>query len=146
MGGKLAKPLLIIGGILLVLVLQFNFIFLLLALLPAVVAYYIDHEPGKPTFRVVFACNFSATLPFLMPMIGSGLMFKNNNIGDIISTPYVWLVVYTGAAVGWCLVYVCYALARFMIVLLYDYKISVLERFQKKLIDEWGAQITSHSS
>jgi hypothetical protein len=129
----------IFGG--LIILLQFGFVFLLLALLPAIMAFFVDHHPGRPVFKTVLTTNFAATLPYLVPMLLTGLHFKYNDISAVITSPRIWLVVYGGAAAGWCLVYLCSFIARFLLIITYEYKTIALERFQKKLLDEWGQQI-----
>ncbi len=69
MMSKAIMPLLLIISVMLIVLLQFGFIFLLLALLPSLVALFIDRDAGKPTFKIVLACNFAATLPSLVPML-----------------------------------------------------------------------------
>lgn len=138
---KAFLPLMLIVGAALVVLLQFGFIFLLLALLPSVVAFYIDHDAGKPTFKTVFACNLAATLPSLAPMLDAGIKFRHYDTSLTLSNPSTWLIVYSGAAAGWCLIYLCRYVARFTVMLLYEYNISMLEGQQKRLIEEWGQQI-----
>lgn len=141
--GKALLPVLGIGCVLGILLLRSGFIFLLLAMLPAVMAYYMDHTEDKSMFKTVLACNFAATLPTLMPMLQSS---KHYDIGNVMSTPMVWLFVYGGAAAGWCLIFLCRLVSRLFIVLIYEYKIAALERVQKKLVDEWGIQIQKNTA
>jgi hypothetical protein len=125
----------------LIVILQFGFVFLLMALLPAIMAYFVDHYPGKPVFKTVLAANFTGTLPSLLPMLSAGLQFKYNDISATLTNPRVWLVVYGAAAAGWCLIYLCRLIARFLLIIAYEYRIVSLERFQKKLVEEWGQQV-----
>jgi len=138
---KAFLPLLLVVGLALVVLLQFGFIFLLLALLPSIVAFFIDRDPGKPTSKIVFACNLAATMPSLMPMIDAGIKFRHYDTSLTLSNPSTWLIVYSGAAAGWCLIYLCRYVARFTVTLLYEYNITMLEGQQKRLIEEWGQQI-----
>ena len=55
----------------------------------------------------------------------------------------VWLLVYSGAAAGWCLIYLCRFIARFIVTLMYEYNTSSLENMQKRLVEEWGQEIKS---
>lgn len=136
--------LLTIAGVLII-VLQFGFIFLLLALLPAIVAYFIDNHQGKPIFKTVLACNFTGTLPSLVPMFKSGLEFQYHDVTSTMMNPRVWLFVYGGAAAGWGLIYLCRFIAHFILIIVYEYKVLSLERFQKKLVEEWGQQVAGTS-
>lgn len=136
--GKAMMPILAVGGLAGIVLLRGGFIFLLLAMLPSVMAYYMDHTADKSMFKTVFACNFAATLPTLTPLLQGS---KHFDIGTIMTTPMVWLFVYGGAAAGWCLIFLCRLVSRLFIVLLYEYKIATLEKIQKKLTDEWGTQL-----
>jgi len=138
---KLMLPLLLIIGIALIVLLQFGFIFLLLAMLPSIVAFYIDHQPAKPAFKTVFSCNLAATLPSLVPMLAAGIKLRHYDTSAVLGNPGTWLIVYSGAAAGWCLIYLCRYVARFTVMLSYEYNIAVLESQQKRLIEEWGQQI-----
>lgn len=139
---KLMLPVFILLGIALLVMLQFGFIFLLLATLPSFVAYYIDADKGKPTFKIVAACNFAATLPSIMPMIRASLKMKHYDVSYVLQDPDVWLIVYGGAALGWGIVYSCRIMANAVISIIYDYNRESLEQFQGKLVREWGEDIT----
>lgn len=143
MGGfsKAFIPLLLVLICAGIVVLRFGFIFLLLALLPTIVAYYIDHTPKKPIFKTVASCNIAATLPTIAPMIRAGIAMKDYDISSVLRDASVWLMVYTGAAVGWCLIFLCRYIARFIVTLMYEYNINALEGLQKQLVEEWGQRI-----
>lgn len=124
------------------LVLKAGFLFLLLALLPAIVAFFIDNTRGKSTFKSVLACNFAATLPTLAPMVKAGLQGKNYDAYAVMSNVSSWAIVLLGAAAGWGLVFLCRMIARFFLIVAYEYKIVTLKKLQARLIDEWGEQVT----
>lgn len=138
---KLFVPMLIVASVIFIFVLQFGFIFLLIALLPSAVAYFIDQNHGKPAFKIVLLCNLAATLPSLIPMLRAAMRMERPNVMEVMSDPRVWLLIYSGAAAGWCLVYLCRYIGRFITILYFEYQVSALERFQKKLLAEWGDKI-----
>jgi hypothetical protein len=140
-GQKLIIPLMIIVGIILIVVLQLGFIFLLIALLPSIAAYFVDDDAELSTFRTIFACNLAATLPALTPVFVSGLKLKHYDIGSIISNPNVWLFIYSGAAIGWCMIYFSSHVARVFLEIQYKFRVSALERAQTRLLEEWGDQV-----
>ena len=139
--GKLLKPVLAVASLLFIVLLQYGFIFLLIALLPAIVAYFIDHTPGRAAFKVVVLCNVAAMLPSLMPMLNAAIRTEHVDAMRVMGDPFVWLTVYGGAAIGWGLIFLCRFIARFFVVLYFEYQVVSLERFQKKLLSEWGDQI-----
>jgi hypothetical protein len=138
---KALLPLLLVSSLVLIIILQFGFIFLLLALLPSIVAYFTDGLRGKPAFKTVLACNMAATLPSLIPMLEAGVKLKHYDIFSTLISPNTWLLVYSGAGAGWCLIYLCRYIARFAIMMFYEYNIAMLESQQKRLVEEWGQQI-----
>ncbi|MDE3016262.1 MAG: hypothetical protein KGI29_04990 [Pseudomonadota bacterium] len=125
----------------LVVTLQLGVVFLLLALLPAMMAWFTDRDKGKPTFKVVAACNLAATLPSLAPILQATLHMRHYDVGPLMGDPANWLYVYSGAAAGWGLVYLCRFIALFVVTLMYEYHAASLENAQKRLVDEWGQQI-----
>lgn len=140
-GQKIIIPLMIIVCILLIAMLQFGFIFLIIALLPSIAAYCIDEEYDRSTFRTIFACNLAATIPIITPMFVSGLKFKYFEVAGTVGDPKVWLFVYSGAAIGWGMIYFGRGIGRIILTLKYKFKISFIERSQEKLLAEWGEQI-----
>jgi hypothetical protein len=140
-GQKLIIPLMVIVCMLLIAMLQFGFIFLVLALLPSIAAYCVDEDYERSTFRTIFACNLAATMPTLTPMFVSGLKFKYFEIGGTISDPKVWLFIYGGAGVGFGMIYFGRGIGRIILTLKHKFQISFLERSQEKLLEEWGEQV-----
>lgn len=138
---KAFLPLFLVLSCALVVLLRFGFIFFLLAMLPTFVAFYIDREHKRAAFKVVGACNLAALLPTLTPMLKAGLAMKHYDVSSVLHDPGIWLFVYCGAAMGWCLVYLCRYIARFVVTLSYEYNIHSLENLQKHLVEEWGQQI-----
>lgn len=140
-GNKIMLSGLIAASLIAIVLLQFGFIFILIALLPCMVAYFIDRDEYKSAFRVVLLCNVAALLPSLLPMLSSAIHMERYDVMKLVTDPIVWLVIYAGAAMGWCLIFLCRFIARFIIILYFDYQIGALERFQNKLLVEWGDRI-----
>ncbi len=139
--GKIYAALLIIISGFLIVVLQYGFIFMIIALLPSFVAHFIDPDPSKPKFKVIFCCNVAATMPTLAPMFEASFHFKPYDITVLISNPNLWLFIYGGAGLGWCIIYVCNQVAFYVIGARNDYIIHQIEDQQLRLIDEWGPQV-----
>jgi len=139
--GKAIGPVFIVMSVGLVVLLQFGFIFLMLAMLPSCVAFFIDRDKGRPTFKTVTACNFAAIVPSAAPMFQAAMHLRHYDVSVLMGDPSVWLFILSGAGAGWCLIYLCRFIARFVVTLMYEYNIVSLENFQKRLIEEWGQQI-----
>ncbi len=137
--GGIASVPMILAGLVLAFFLQGSFIFLLLGLLPSIVAYYADISKGKDVFRVVFACNLSGVLPFL-----ADLVIKNNNttlLLQLLSDPMVWLIMYLSAGFGYLLIRGMPYMVEFFYEFINITKISRLQSMQNKLLEEWGPEI-----
>lgn len=137
------KIMLYIGAALLFFVLKLGVIFIILAMLPTIVAYFIDITPGKQVARVVGACNLAAALPTILPLLQAGIRMERIEVTSIMSNPLNWLIIYGGAAGGWGLIFLCQFISKFFVVVYLEYKVASLGRFQQRLLDEWGQQITS---
>lgn len=124
-----------------IVILQFGFIFLMVAMLPSFVAYFIDPQPDKPRFKVVLNCNIAATFPMLAPMFEASIHFQPYDITVLVSNPNIWVFIYGGAAIGWCLIYLCGQLAQYIVGARNEFLIYQIEEQQQKLVDEWGPDI-----
>lgn len=140
-GQKLTKPLLFIVCILLIGILQLGFIFLILALLPSIVAYYFDTSLERTSSRTIFACNLAGVIPAITPIFASGLKFKNYDIGGIVGNPRVWLFAYGFAAAGWAMIFLSNHIAHFIVVIKHKLQTTMLEYSQAKLLEEWGEPV-----
>ena len=140
-GQKLITPLMILSCILLILVLKLGFIFLLIALLPSMAAYFVDEDSELTTFRTVFACNLAAIMPTITPIFISGLKFKNYDVSPIIGNPSIWLFIYSGAAIGWGIIHFGSQVARTILEVQYKFRAASLEKSQARLVEEWGDSV-----
>lgn len=127
-----------------IILLNSGFLFVLLALLPSVMAYYTDLDPRKNAFKVVFSGNLSAALPTVIPLIKSSMGSRKFDIVSEMQDPKVWLFIYMGAAAGWALIYLCKYVARFVVAMSFEYNIRSLENVQNMLVEEWGSDITQY--
>jgi hypothetical protein len=131
--------LLVISIPLLVMLLRTAAIFLALALLPSIVAYYVDRTATRYIFHTVFACNLAATLPALGRIIKNGISATEVQVvmGDAVN----WLIIYGAAGFGWLLVYAAPVFSKGLINVMHQRKIRRLERTQKRIISEWGTEV-----
>lgn len=131
--------LLVISIPLLVVLLRTATIFLALALLPAIVAYYVDRSATRYIFHTVFACNLAASLPALGRIIKNGI--SDTEVQAVMNDGINWLIIYGAAGFGWLLVYSAPVFAKGLINVMHQRKISRLERTQKRIISEWGSEV-----
>lgn len=136
---KLAMPLIVVGSIAMIVLLRVGYLFVLLALLPSIVAWFADREPEKIVAKTVFACNFAGLMPFIVKLALTGS--DTASVLHIIGAPTVWLIIFSCAAAGWALVWVCSQIAHAVLHVFYRGQIAYLEGVQAKLVEEWGPQI-----
>lgn len=142
-GQKLIPFLMAVVVLMLIVMLQFGFIFLCIALLPSIAAYFLEEDPERPAFRTIFACNLAATIPTARPMFISGLRFKYFDVTQTLLDPKVWMFIYLGAALGWAMIYFGYSIGMIFLTIKHRINVGMLERAQAKLLEEWGAIIST---
>jgi len=141
---KKATILLVLVSLVMVVVFRLGFIFILLALLPTVVAFYIDLSKTRFTFHTVFACNLAGVLQFIPDIISS--TSSSGSITQTMSNTTNWLIVYSSAGIGWVLVYAVPMAAQFFINNMHQRQISRLARMQGRIIEEWGKEVEEASN
>lgn len=105
-------------------------------MLPTMVAYFLDEQPGRYLFRAVAAMNLAGVVPFLEVLWrrDDGLSAALEKVGDL----NTWFVMYGAAGAAWLLVYL---LPSFIIVVqdaLLGARLARLEAARQTLVDEWG--------
>ncbi len=142
-GSAKIMAFLIISSIALVILLKTTFIFLILGMLPTIVAYYVDVSKSRNTFHTVFACNLSGVLPFVVDLFAhdNNTQSMQMFMGDL----RVFFIMYLSAGFGYVLVNTSPHLAAFIINLFNQRHIARLNASQKKLLEEWGPGIRTAS-
>lgn len=125
-----------------IILINIGFLLLLLALLPSIVAYYVDGHPKKLVFKVVLSGNVSAALPVIVPLMKSSSHMGKIDISSAMIDPKIWMFTYMGAGAGWALIYLCKFVARFVVAMSFEFNIRTLENAQKTLIEEWGNEVS----
>ncbi|MDX2073651.1 MAG: hypothetical protein SFX19_04715 [Alphaproteobacteria bacterium] len=122
-------------------IMRFGAIILILTIIPSIVAFFMDRQPRRPHFKVIAACNISAALPFIVPIIDFSLKKQYSEAGAVMDDPMSWAFIYCGAASGWGMLYLAKFVARAVTLMHYEYAISMLEKKQAILLKEWGEEI-----
>ncbi len=125
----------------LIFVMRFGAMILILTIVPSILAFYIDHRPGRPSFKVIAACNISAALPFIVPIIDFSLKKQYSEAGQVMDSAQSWMFIYVGAAAGWGMLYISKFVARVITLMHYEYAVSMLEKKQAILLKEWGEEV-----
>ncbi len=116
-----------------------SLIVLLVGLLPAGVACFIDRERGMPLAISVGALNGAGVLFLTLDMwLGGG------GLGaaiDIITNVFDMAVMYGMAAIGWVIHRSMPPFAASYIAISQDMRMQKLTRHQEKLVEEWGESV-----
>lgn len=136
-GGKLRIALLYIACLVLAVIFKGSFIFLLIGMLPSIVAYIADTTKEKEIYRCVLACNIAGILPYTWDVFS----VSSDDSLRVISDPNMWFGIYAFAGVGWLLVWLMPYLAELVTEFSYNSRVAKLEAMQKQLVAEWGPEI-----
>lgn len=129
------------GSLALIFFLQAGFIFIILGLMPALVAYFVDGYTGKPTFKCVLFCNMSGMLPTFNDVLRSesAAATMQNLMGD----GYTWFLVYGGAMCGYGLLLFARVFTQIALTVADQTRVEMLTKKQEQLTEEWGEDVKS---
>ncbi len=136
------KLLLIITCLFMMVFLRTGFIFVIIAMMPAIVTYYIDRSPRPHLFKSVFALNLSGLLPFVGRMLVEGPMSALIPIMQSVDT---WIVIYGAALTGYLMVAAAPLVAHVLISRFQAGQVEQIESSLKKIEREWGAEVMKFS-
>lgn len=131
--------ILIVLGIASAAIFKMGVFLMFVGMLPAIVAYETDHTKFKFVSSTVAAFNFAGVFPDMMQVFIEGGTIEILKIKLL--DPYVWLVMYGSAALGWCMVWVSPIIAATTLEGIYSGRILHLEGLQKKAEEEWGPEV-----
>lgn len=124
--------------------LRTGFVFILIAMLPSIVIYYLDQSNQRYVFRSIFYSNCSGLLPYIAQLIKWGP--TSGNLQEIMYSSTTWIVIYGAAFIGYLLTIVAPLMAQAMIGSLNQTQVRGLQRAQKKIEKEWGHEISKFGS
>jgi hypothetical protein len=116
------------------------FVVFAVGIIPSLVAAVIDREPGRNATIAVTATNFAGVAPFVIELLMSGAT-TGRAIG-MINDVFVLAVMYGTAAIGWALVLGMPKVAAVYISVSNDAKSQAMQREQRRLIEDWGEDVT----
>ena len=137
------KIFLIIISVLMMAVLRTGFVFVVIALLPAIVAYFMDRSRYLHIFKCVFCFNLSAVIPSISKLLVAGP--SNFLINELMGDTLNWMLIYGAALMGLMLVNMMSSLAQVMVSTFHKNHVVNLNNNQKKIEQEWGHEVTQFS-
>ena len=138
------KLMLIIFSILMMGLLRTGFVFLVIGMLPCIVAYYMDVSKHRYSFQSIFATNLSGIMPYITKIIHTGP--SSTLLQEIMGNSTTWITIYGAAFIGWLLVLVCPSIAQIMVAGIHQTQHMRYEWLQKKLENEWGDEVKQFST
>ncbi|MGB8275385.1 MAG: hypothetical protein WCF16_08985 [Alphaproteobacteria bacterium] len=122
-------------GVMMILALP-SFVVIVVGMIPALVAFFIDRTRNKYFGICVAGMNFAGVMPFL-----AQLWHGHNSVGQalaILANVYAWLAMYGAAGAGW-LLYLCLpAFVESFLRIRSKKRISDLTAARRELEREWG--------
>lgn len=137
--GLLGNSILILTSLLVISISFYAFLYLMLSMLPTLVAYFNDKSTGKSASNTVGALNFIGVMPSLFKIWRSG--DASATVQSLITDPSIWLMGYGCASLGWLMVFFMPKLVSYIFTSRSDAKINGLKKSQENLLDEWGFDV-----
>lgn len=135
-GKKTLYLIMLAGGLF---VFKTTTIFIIIGMMPSIVAYYGDTSKTRLYFRALAAANLAGVIPF-----AGDMMTRGNSLSGFISVstqPMTWLTVFGSAIFGSLLMVTCPMLARYFLDLTQQNRIITIEQKQKRIVEEWGEEV-----
>ncbi len=107
----------------------------LIGMLPAIVAFVVDHRPGRHTFQCVAALNFAGVAPVVMGLWQGGLDM-DGAVAHLVN-PFNLLAMYGAAAIGWGLVWLAPILTTVFVQTMLQYWANRLRAEDNALEQDW---------
>ncbi|WP_022729588.1 hypothetical protein [Fodinicurvata sediminis] len=127
-------------GIPAIVVLFPTFILICVTMLPSLVAFITDRQPGRHTALTVSLLNFCGALPSLVKLwaMGQSLSAAMVLMGDLM----VWLTAYGAAATGWMILMLAVPVCQTYYVMITQSRLKQYRQRQEKLVHEWGQEVS----
>lgn len=139
MGGR-SKLLLILFSLGLMAVFRTGFVFIIIGMMPSIVASFLDVTRKRYMFKSVLACNLAGMMPFIGELLrhGPNSVTMQNIMGDAGN----WVIIYGSALIGWMMVRGMPMIAYSFINGFHSTQIMRLRGNQKRIENEWGPEVT----
>jgi len=137
------KWLLILISIIMMGVLRTGFVFLVVGMMPSIIAYFIDVTRQRYVFHSVFACNLAGLMGFMTKIIAHGP--SSALLQEMMGSLTTWFTIYAAATMGWLATQLCPIIAMAIIQNVHLGQIFRIKHMQKKLEAEWGPEVTQLS-
>jgi hypothetical protein len=141
-GSFLNKVMMFIIVLSIMVIFRSGFLFLVVGLMPSIVAHYLDITRRRTRFHAVFACNMAGIVPYMAKIlenIGNG----NSYVTGLMSDSLNWLIIYSAAGFGWFLVYIVPIFARIFISIVNKGQVARIKLIQDGITKDWGDEVAN---
>ncbi len=114
-------------------------ILLVAGMLPSVVAFLVDTEPGKRSAHCMTVLNLAGVLPVLAMLWEKGA--TRGAAADILMDPFMWFVMYGAAGIAVLLLTLLPVLMEQVANAAAEREADKLERQMEELAEEWGSNL-----
>lgn len=114
-------------------------IILVAGMLPSVVAYVVDAEPGRRSAHCMAVLNLAGVLPVLATLWDRGA--TRGAAADILVDPFMWLLMYGAAGVAVILLTMLPVMMEQLSNVAAEKEIVRLEKQMDELVEEWGGDL-----
>ncbi len=132
------------AAMILLLVSMASLVLVVFGMLPTFVALLIDRSAQRFAFYSVLAMNFAGVFPFLLDLwMGSNSMsMAVDSLTDVFSL----FTMYGCAALGWIFYIITPPIVTTAMTFIAQRRVAILRARQKKLLAEWGEEVTGESA
>jgi hypothetical protein len=106
--------------------------------LPTLVTLVTDRHPRHYLARCVGFLNFAGVIPYLIK-----IWMHHTTLAamQMLTDPFVWLVMYGAAAIGWIFYLSAPSIAWLQVELTGARRVRILKARQRRLVEEWGEEV-----
>lgn len=120
-----------------------SIILLIVGMAPTFVAWLTDRSAQKARARTIGYLNFAGCVPWAVEYwIGGGDL---DRVFDMVGDPYVLLVMYASAGVGWLLYMAVRPVVASYMAVTAEIKMAQLKKRQETLVEQWGADVSEQA-
>ncbi|MBS27695.1 MAG: hypothetical protein CL566_02040 [Alphaproteobacteria bacterium] len=110
-----------------------------IGMVPAMVAFIIDREPGRNAALAVTVTNAAGVTPFIIDLVLNRPTLNRAMV--MLSDVFVIAVIYGTAGIGWLLVLSMPKVAAVYLSVTNETKVQMMRREQRRLVEEWGEEV-----
>lgn len=137
-GGAAATMIIVLGTIMAVAALPLC-ILVVVGMLPTIAAAIADRHRARYLARSVAALNLAGLVAPVVELLHVGMSLAG--VQHVLGLPFMWLIMYGTAALGWLLDWAMPSMAGILVDLRADQMQRQLEARAKALVEAWGDEV-----